>query len=207
AVGYCAFSNERKAFLNRRRKSNANCCGRNRSVLAATRSSIVKAVGAAACDSQQDRSAAAPYPVLLRAAATQRHDCNAMTVEQVKPFSLAACISAFRRITLPVWFGFAGIVLLTLIAYWPAIHGGFIWDDDSYVTQNTLLHDLDGLRRIWIPRQTPQYYPAVFTSFWIEYQLWGLNPLGYHLVNVLLHIGNALLVWRLAVVLRIPGGV
>lgn len=130
-----------------------------------------------------------------------------MTVEQVKPFSLAACISAFRRITLPVWFGFAGIVLLTLIAYWPAIHGGFIWDDDSYVTQNTLLHDLDGLRRIWIPRQTPQYYPAVFTSFWIEYQLWGLNPLGYHLVNVLLHIGNALLVWRLAVVLRIPGGV
>jgi len=93
--------------------------------------------------------------------------------------------------------GIATIVLATLLAYIPAIGGGFIWDDDSYVTANPLLQDLDGLRRIWVPRQTPQYYPAVFSMFWVEYQLWGLNPFGYHLINVLLHTANALLVWRL----------
>ena len=103
--------------------------------------------------------------------------------------------------------GCLALAILTIIAYWPTFHCGFIWDDDSYVTQNLLLHNLDGLARIWIPYQTPQYYPAVFTSFWIEYQLWELNPRGYHIVNVLLHIINALLVWRLSIVLRLPGGV
>jgi hypothetical protein len=67
------------------------------------------------------------------------------------------------------------------------------------------VQSVDGLGKIWIPRQTPQYYPAVFTSFWIEHQLWGLNPLGYHIVNVLLHALNAILVWRLCVFLKIPG--
>jgi hypothetical protein len=97
------------------------------------------------------------------------------------------------------------IVVLTLIAYWPVFGAGFIWDDDSYVTDNALVQSVDGLGKIWIPRQTPQYYPAVFTTFWIEHQLWGLNPLGYHIVNVLLHALNAILVWRLCVFLKIPG--
>lgn len=103
--------------------------------------------------------------------------------------------------------GALALLLFTCIAYTPVIvHGGFIWDDDSYVTANPLLHDLDGLKRIWIPRQTPQYYPVVFSTFWIEHQLWELEPRGYHIVNVLLHALNALLVWRLWVVLRLPGG-
>ena len=43
---------------------------------------------------------------------------------------------------LPVWQG-GLIVLLVLLAYLPALHGGFVWDDDSYVTENSTLHDLD----------------------------------------------------------------
>jgi tetratricopeptide (TPR) repeat protein len=102
--------------------------------------------------------------------------------------------------------GLAAIVILTLLAYMPVlVDGGFIWDDDDYITRNPLLHDLDGLGRLWIPGKTHQYYPVVFTTFWVEYQLWGLDPTGYHLVNVLLHIANALLVWRIMRLLRIPG--
>ena len=98
------------------------------------------------------------------------------------------------------------LVALTLAAYAPALQAGFIWDDDSYVTANPTLQTLDGLRRIWLePGAVPQYYPLTFTSFWIEHHLWGLQPLGYHLTNVLLHTLNALLLWLVLVRLRVPG--
>lgn len=94
---------------------------------------------------------------------------------------------------------------LTLLAYAPALRGGFIWDDDDYVTNNPNLRTLDGLRDIWLePRSSPQYYPMVFTSFWIEHQIWELSPTGYHLVNVLLHVTAAVLLWRVLVALTIP---
>src|SRR5262249_44703460 len=51
----------------------------------------------------------------------------------------------------------------------------------------------------------PQYYPLVFTTFWVEYHLWDLSPAGYHLVNVLLHAANAWLVWLVLRRLGIPG--
>ncbi|MBF0280818.1 MAG: hypothetical protein HQM13_23705 [SAR324 cluster bacterium] len=56
------------------------------------------------------------------------------------------------------------------------------------------MRTIDGLWRIWTTTETPQYYPLVFTTLWIEYHLWGLNPTGYHIVNILLHGINAILV-------------
>jgi len=109
-----------------------------------------------------------------------------------------------RSITLndPVVFGLL-VVGATLVAYLPALASGYIWDDELHLTGNPFLRDAAGLLRIWIPGSMPQYYPLVFSSFWLEYQLWGLEPLGYHLVNVLLHATNALLVWRLVLHLRL----
>ena len=106
---------------------------------------------------------------------------------------------------LPVWQG-GLIVLLVFLAYLPALHGGFIWDDDFYVTNNPTLHDLGGLQRIWFKvGAVPQYYPMVHTTFWLEYHLWGLNPVGYHLINVLLHATAAILLWQVLLHLQIPG--
>ena len=102
--------------------------------------------------------------------------------------------------------GAALIVLLTVVAYIPALRGGFIWDDDNYVTNNQTLHSVEGLRQIWLnPEATVQYYPLTFTVFWIEYHLWGLHPFGFHLLNVLLQAANALLFWRLLSRLNVPG--
>src|SRR6187551_2270629 len=98
------------------------------------------------------------------------------------------------------------LAAVTILAYRPAWNGGFLWDDDAYVTNNELLTAPDGLRRIWFSFDSPsQYFPLVYTTFRIERALWGLNPAGYHVVNVLLHVANALLVWRLLVRLRVPG--
>jgi len=104
------------------------------------------------------------------------------------------------------WFRAAVLVVITLIAYFPARNGGFIWDDDVYITNNPLLTAADGLRRIWFSLDSPsQYFPLVYTSFRIEYALWGLDTTGYHWVNFLLHVGTALLVWRLLNILKVPG--
>ncbi len=98
------------------------------------------------------------------------------------------------------------IVILVFLAYLPALRGGFIWDDDAYVTNNPLLTAPDGLRRIWFSMDSPsQYFPLTYTVFRMEHSLWGLNPAGYHCVNILLHAINALLVWRLLKRLSVPG--
>jgi hypothetical protein len=110
-----------------------------------------------------------------------------------------------RGRTLPVWQG-GLIVLLVFLAYLPALRGGFIWDDDAYVTHNPTLHDLGGLQRIWFELgAVPQYYPMVHTTFWLEYHLWGLHPVGYHLINVLLHAAAAIFLWQVLLRLRIRG--
>jgi tetratricopeptide (TPR) repeat protein len=94
----------------------------------------------------------------------------------------------------------------TIFAYRPAWNGGFLWDDDVYITNNELLTAPDGLRRIWFSLDSPsQYFPLVYTTFRIERAVWGLDPPGYHWVNVLLHIGNALLVWLVLARLKVPG--
>jgi protein O-mannosyl-transferase len=98
------------------------------------------------------------------------------------------------------------ILLLTVAAYLPVLRCGFIWDDNDYVTGNQTLRELHGLYRIWFePGAVPQYYPLVHTTFWLEYHCWGLNPLGYHLVNLLLHALAAILLWRTLLRLQLPG--
>ena len=90
-----------------------------------------------------------------------------------------------------------GIIVLCFIIYGPSLANGFIWDDDAYVHKNPVLTSPTAVKDIWFSYKTPQYYPLVFTSFLIEHALWGFKPFGYHLVNLLLHIINALLVFTL----------
>src|SRR5438552_362551 len=95
---------------------------------------------------------------------------------------------------------------LTVIVYRPASNGQFVWDDDRYVANNHLLTAPDGLRRIWFSLDAPsQYFPLAYTVLRIERTLWGLDPVGYHWVNIFLHLGNALLVWCVLARLKVPG--
>lgn len=90
-----------------------------------------------------------------------------------------------------------GLVALALVAHGRSVTNGFIWDDDYYVIHNGALHTLAGLRAIWAdPSATPQYYPLVHTTYWLEYHVWGLAAAGYHAVNVLLHAGSTLFLYQ-----------
>lgn len=92
----------------------------------------------------------------------------------------------------------AAIVAMTAAAYAPVSQNGSVWDDQQYVVANTHLQDLGGLSNMWFKWGTvPQYYPVTFSSFWIEYQLFGLDLWHYHWHNVALHAINAVLLFVL----------
>ena len=97
------------------------------------------------------------------------------------------------------------IFCATVLAYLPAVRGGFLWDDDSHVTRVDL-RSLHGLERIWFePGATQQYYPLLHTAFWVEHRLWGDAVAGYHLTNILLHAAAACLVMAVVRRLAVPG--
>jgi len=97
------------------------------------------------------------------------------------------------------------LVLVVILVYLPAICGGFIWDDDRLLTGNPAVKTADGLYSIWFGNWAEDYVPLTLSSFWVEWHLWGAHPLGYHVINVLLHAGNAVLLWLVLRRLQIPG--
>src|SRR5262245_34817283 len=103
------------------------------------------------------------------------------------------------------WFFCLILSVITLLAYQPAWHGGLLWDDDFNIATPEL-RSLDGLRRIWfVPRTTLQYYPLLYSTAWLQQRFLGDSTTGYHLVNILLHIGCIVLVLKILRFLRIPG--
>lgn len=95
---------------------------------------------------------------------------------------------------------FAAVVL----TYTPVCWAGYVWDDDMMLTENPVVIGPYGLKEIWTTGAA-DIGPLTITTFWLEHKLWGLHPLPYHLVNVFLHGGCAILLWQVLLVLRIPG--
>ncbi len=116
------------------------------------------------------------------------------------PANVAPPLSADALLSVAV-----AIALAVFAAHFPALRGGFIWDDDAHVTAPAL-RSLHGLWRIWTePGATQQYYPLLHSTFWLEHQLWGDHALGYHVVNLLLHATAATLLYVLLRELRVTG--
>jgi len=104
------------------------------------------------------------------------------------------------------------VVILVAVGtvYAPAFRADYVlFDDTDYIPQNPYVVSPDGLWRIWFARHdyppNVPYYPLTFTTHWLEYRLWGSRPAGYHIVNVVLHAANTLLVWLLLRRLSVPG--
>ena len=101
-----------------------------------------------------------------------------------------------------------GLCVLVCVSYYPSLGAGFVWDDFVF-TEAPVIQAWSGLWNIWFSpadiRHEGHYWPIVYTTFYLEHKLWGLDPLGYHVVNLALHLVNSLLVWRLMARLAIPG--
>jgi len=98
-----------------------------------------------------------------------------------------------------------------LFIYAPAFHGTWLWDDDQEITASAALPDVQGgLGKIWRGESGADYLPLKSTVQWVLFRFIGanekgeVNPTGWHLANVILHLLNAFLVWRLFAKLRIP---
>ncbi len=85
------------------------------------------------------------------------------------------------------------------------MRGEFILDDDVYLTNSPIIKASDGLYRFWFTLNTLDYYPVSNSSLWLEWRLWGMNPTGYHVTNLVLHIASALLLWAILRKLATPG--
>ena len=96
------------------------------------------------------------------------------------------------------------LALAVVATYLPVWHAGFIWDDDGRVWANPCVVGPLGLKEIWTTNSA-DICPLVITAFWAEHALWGIAPLPYHLVNIALYAGCAVLLWRVLLGLRIPG--
>ncbi|MBU0630914.1 MAG: tetratricopeptide repeat protein [Candidatus Margulisbacteria bacterium] len=90
------------------------------------------------------------------------------------------------------------LVLLIGFSYFPSLGNQFVdWDDDVMIYNNQTIasFSLDNARQWFASSHYGMYHPLVQASYAIEYQLFGLNPFVFHLDNLLLHIGNSLLVF------------
>lgn len=93
----------------------------------------------------------------------------------------------------------AAVLAGVFVSFLPALQAGFVWDDADYVRTNETIRSLDADRILsfFAAPQQGNYHPLTILSLAIDYALGGLDPFGYHLVNVLLHVANTLLVHRL----------
>src|SRR5277367_1265711 len=133
--------------------------------------------------------------------------------QKKKTAYLGAAAKATRKVESapppPLWLKsdwLLGLILVfaVILAYLPVWHAGFIWDDDDHLTANPCIVGPLGLKEIWTTN-AGQFFPLVLTAFWVEHALWGLAPLPYHLVNVLLHGACAVVLWRVLRSLQVTG--
>ncbi len=89
------------------------------------------------------------------------------------------------------------LALVTLLAFLPVRHNGFIaFDDASYITENRIVQaglTWAGVKWAFTTRESSNWHPLTWLSHMLDCELFGMNAGAHHLVNVLFHAANAVL--------------
>ncbi|HOY31757.1 MAG TPA: tetratricopeptide repeat protein [Bacteroidales bacterium] len=120
-----------------------------------------------------------------------------LSAQHLKPLKNNSQKASF---TIPPWAIYAVLVITALI-YIRALSNGFCsFDDDDYVFKNPDIRNFsfEGLKQILTSYYVGHYHPLTMLTYFFEYKLFGLNPMPYHLFNVILHLANTFLVYKLA---------
>src|SRR5512144_2468518 len=95
------------------------------------------------------------------------------------------------------------LAMVTLFVYLPALRNEFVgvWDDNIYIVENPHIRSLDAAFFHWafLDFYASNWHPLTWISLAADYALWGPNPLGYHLTNIILHAFNTLAVVLLVI--------
>jgi len=105
--------------------------------------------------------------------------------------------TAMRPSGTGVWLKAIVIIAAAGWIYWPALHGGWLWDDSEEITWNGVLRDPAGWWKIWVSPAGVDYYPLKTTLQWLLWHVGGARPALYHLTSMGLHALSGLLFWRL----------
>ena len=143
-----------------------------------------------------------------RSACDAERDAAAATSAPAQPAGQGAA-GGWEVVRAWPWLAPLALCLPVLVSYLPAmLWGDFVWDDLPMI-RTPAVREASGLRQIWLAPDQIQaeghYWPLVYTLFWLQHKLWGFAPAGFHVVNVLLHLANTLLLWRLLRRLAVPG--
>jgi tetratricopeptide (TPR) repeat protein len=95
-------------------------------------------------------------------------------------------------------------IALSFLIYWQILSGLFIWDDNLYILQNPLFQQPHALLKIWFSHEVQDYWPVSYSLFFGEFKVFGQNPLGYHVVSLLIHSLNCFLIFKILSRLKTP---
>ena len=104
------------------------------------------------------------------------------------------------------WLRYLCLVAIGLLAHLPALQGQLVWDDDYLAQSNPFIKSpllaLEAFRHyLFLDSYSPHYRPVQNLSFMADYYFWNTDPAGFHLTNILLHVGSGLLLYRLLTLL------
>ncbi|OFX74415.1 MAG: hypothetical protein A2X12_12265 [Bacteroidetes bacterium GWE2_29_8] len=92
-----------------------------------------------------------------------------------------------------------GILVFTLLAYSNSITNDFIynWDDGGYITEYKVIQNLnfENIKVIWTEFYKGNYHPLTTMFYAFEYNVFGPNPIVFHINNLLFHLANVYLVF------------
>src|SRR5258708_884102 len=147
-------------------------------------------------------TAAGGRPVMQDALLVSRvlgHESTRSTQsDSAAPAAVARWASSRLRIVL----GASLLLSLVFAIYYPILPGSFLMDDEKLVRwENPIVNNTLGPLSIWFRGD----FALSTLVFWLQWLAWGENPMGYHVVNLLLQTVSAILVWRLLTRLKVPG--